>query len=169
LDAGRGARLAQAFARGPGHGLLSLGADEVGTSLPPQLAYWREFSARYVASLCALPGLGEDQYKPALPVPADDELDAFAAGVPPMVGAKYLTTSALADLWRATDAAFDAELHDADVSVQAFLKARHPAWNLVGRVHFNLAENRKDEDARSHSWPPTRRGCRRKPRRSICP
>jgi non-specific serine/threonine protein kinase len=147
LDAGRGARLAQAFARGPGHGLLSLGADEVGTSLPPQLAYWREFSARYVASLCALPGLGENERKPALPVPADDELDAFAAGVPPMVGAEYLTTSVLADLWRATDAAFDAELHDAGVSVQAFLKARHPAWNLVGRVHFNLAENRKDEDA----------------------
>ena len=35
----------------------------------------------------------------------------------------------------------------AKLSVQEFLKSRHPAWNLVGRVHFNLAENRKDEDA----------------------
>jgi non-specific serine/threonine protein kinase len=43
------------------------------------------------------------------------------------------------------DAAFDAELADAGLSVQAFLKGRHPAWNLIGRVHFNLAENRKDE------------------------
>ena len=25
--------------------------------------------------------------------------------------------------------------------------ARHPIWNLVGRVHFNLAENRKDAEA----------------------
>jgi non-specific serine/threonine protein kinase len=31
--------------------------------------------------------------------------------------------------------------------VQDFLKRRNPAWNLVGRVHFNLAENRKDPDA----------------------
>jgi non-specific serine/threonine protein kinase len=31
--------------------------------------------------------------------------------------------------------------------VQEHLKTRHPAWNLVGRVHFNLAENRRDEDA----------------------
>jgi non-specific serine/threonine protein kinase len=31
--------------------------------------------------------------------------------------------------------------------VQEFLKRRNPAWNLVGRVHFNLAENRKDPDA----------------------
>ena len=36
---------------------------------------------------------------------------------------------------------------EAKLSVQEFLKGRHPAWNLVGRVHFNLAENRKDEDA----------------------
>ena len=45
------------------------------------------------------------------------------------------------------DSAFDAELAQSKLTVQAFLKSRHPAWNLVGRVHFNLAENRKDEDA----------------------
>ena len=50
----RGARLVQAFARGSGHGLLCLGADEVGTALPPVLSYWRELGARYVAALCAL-------------------------------------------------------------------------------------------------------------------
>ena len=33
------------------------------------------------------------------------------------------------------------------MAVQDFLKARHPAWNLVGRVYFNLAENRKDAEA----------------------
>jgi DNA-binding transcriptional LysR family regulator len=37
-------RLEQAFSRGPGHGLLYLGADEVGTALPPVLSYWREFA-----------------------------------------------------------------------------------------------------------------------------
>jgi hypothetical protein len=31
--------------------------------------------------------------------------------------------------------------------LQAYLKAHNPAWNLVGRVHFNLAENRGDEEA----------------------
>lgn len=33
------------------------------------------------------------------------------------------------------------------LSAQAFLKSRHPAWNLIGRVHFNLAENRNDDEA----------------------
>ncbi len=43
--------------------------------------------------------------------------------------------------------AFDTELADAGLSVQEFLKGRNPAWNLIGRVHFNLAENRKDDAA----------------------
>jgi len=64
-----------------------------------------------------------------------------------MTGAEYLTAAVLAHLWRGIDAAFDAELSQSKLSVQEFLKSRHPAWNLVGRVHFNLAENRKDEDA----------------------
>ena len=146
LEAAQGSRLEKAFVRGAGHGLLCLGADEVGTALPPVLSYWRELGARYVTALCALPGIGEGRTKPPVPIPADGELDKMAAAVPPMTGAEYLTASVLADLWRGIDAACDAELADVKLSVQQFLKGRHPAWNLVGRVHFNLAENRKDED-----------------------
>jgi non-specific serine/threonine protein kinase len=146
LEVERGIRLERAFARGSGHGLLVLGADEVGTALPPTLSYWRNFAARYVTALCALPGIGE-RSKSAVPILADGEFDSMAAAVPPMTGAEYLTTEVLADLWRRMDAAVDAELAQSKLGVQEFLKSRHPAWNLVGRVHFNLAENRKDEDA----------------------
>ena len=45
------------------------------------------------------------------------------------------------------DGAFRRELSESKWGVQEFLKRRNPAWNLVGRVHFNLAENRKDENA----------------------
>jgi len=145
LESGQNSRLEQAFLRGPGHGLLCLGADEVGTALPAVLSYWREFGARYVTALCALPDIAEGRTKPPLPVPIDGELDKLAAAAPPMTGAEYLTAAVLADLWRGMDGSFDAELADAKLSVQAFLKRRHPAWHLVGRVHFNLAENRKDE------------------------
>jgi len=30
--------------------------------------------------------------------------------------------------------------------LQSFLAQCNPAWTLVGRVHFNLAENRRDPD-----------------------
>jgi len=147
LESEQNSRLDKAFLRGPGHGLLCLGANEVGTPLPPVLSYWREFGSRYVTALCALPDIGERVTKPPIPVPANGELDDIAATVPPMTGAEYLTAAVLADLWRGMDAAFDVELADAGLSVQAFLKGRHPAWNLIGRVHFNLAENRSDEAA----------------------
>jgi non-specific serine/threonine protein kinase len=147
LEMTRAKRLEQAFERGAGHGLLSLGADEVGTALPAELSYWRELGARYVTALCAVPDLGEGVAKPPVPMPSNAELDRMAAAVPPMTGAEYVTAEVLADLWRSLDAAFDAELRGADLTVAAFLKARHPAWNLVGRVHFNLAENRKDDEA----------------------
>src|SRR5215470_10655369 len=143
----RGERLERAFGRGSGHGLLYLGADEPGTTLPPVWSYWRELGARYVTALCALPGIGEGRAKPPVPAPANSELEQIAFTVPPMAGAEYLTPTLLADLWHRIDAAFDAELAAAELTVQEFIKSRHPAWNLVGRVHFNLAENRKDEDA----------------------
>src|ERR1043166_4876107 len=140
------ARIEHAFARGAGHGLLHLGAEAVGIGLPPVLSYWREFGARYVTALCSLPGIAEGRHKPAVPAPGDADLSGVAAAVPPMLGAEYLTPVVLGDLWRGIDAAFDPELEECGLAIQAFLKSRHAAWNLVGRVHFNLAENRKDEE-----------------------
>src|SRR6267142_1192115 len=147
LDAERGDRLRRAFARGSGHGLLSLGVDDIGAPLPPVLSYWREIGTHYATALCALPNIGENGTKPTVPLPADNTLDRMAVAVPPMTGAENLTAAVLADLWRSLDAAFDVELGEAKLSVQEFLKRRQPAWNLVGRVHFNLAENRKDQEA----------------------
>ena len=147
LDAQRESRIEQAFARGAGHGLLQLGSEEVGRALPPLLAYWRDLGTRYITALCALPGLNEASVKPAVAAPGEGELDTLAAAVPPMTGAEYLTSAVLAGLWRQIDVACDAELAAAKLSVQEFLKSRNPAWHLVGRVHFNLAENRSDEEA----------------------
>jgi hypothetical protein len=42
LEPGLAQRLLDAFARGSGHGLLQLGAEEVRTALPPVFSYWRE-------------------------------------------------------------------------------------------------------------------------------
>jgi hypothetical protein len=132
LEPGKRSRLERAFVRGSGHGLLVLGAEEVGTPLPPVLCYWRNFAARYVTALCARPGIVERTKLP-VPIPVHAELDILAAAVPPMAGAEYLTTAVLANLWSSMDSAFDTELGQSNLTVQEFLKSRHPAWNLVGR------------------------------------
>lgn len=147
LEAELAARLQRAFARGSGHGLLQLGASEVETVLPPVFSYWRELGTRYVTALCALPDAGEGRATIRVPAPGEAELEQLALAAPLMMGAEYLTVDMLAALWQAMDAAFGVERAEAGIPVQDFLKRRHPAWNLVGRVHFNLAENRKDEEA----------------------
>ena len=140
-------RIEESFARGSGHGLLQLGAGEVGTVLPPAFGYWREFAARYVTAVCTLPDVGDRgdlAHVRALP---NDDLESLAAVAPLMTGAEYVTAPVLQALWEALDAAFRSELSESNTSVQDFLTRKSPHWHLVGRVHFNLAENRKDDDA----------------------
>jgi superfamily II DNA or RNA helicase len=139
--------LQDAFGRGSGHALLQLGASEVGTGLPPVFSYWREFGARYVTALCTRFDAEARHLKVHVPAPPNEELEPLALAAPPMVGAEYLTAEILHSLWQELDAAFGIELSQSQSSVQDFLKQRNPAWNLVGRVHFNLAENRKDAES----------------------
>jgi len=138
------ARLSESFSRGTGDGLLQLGAAEVGQVLPPLFAWWRGFAARYVAALCLH---AEPAGMPNVPPPPDGELATLVLTAPMMAGAEYLTPELLRGLWRATASACAVALAAARTDLQDFLKALNPAWNLVGRVHFNLAENRRDADA----------------------
>ncbi len=145
LDDGVVGRLETAFARGSGHGLLQLGAAEAGSRLAPEFAFWRAFAVRFVAAVCAA-GENADGRAPRAPQPAEDDLIALVDEAPPMRGSEYLDADCLASLWRALEQALDDELAESGLTIQAFLQSRDSRWRLVGRVHFNLAENRKDVD-----------------------
>ncbi len=137
-----GERIRQAFSRGSGHGLLRLGAAEVGKVLPPVFGFWRDFGGRFVTALCTRADTeGRAPETPAAP----DELDTLAAAAPLMPGAEYLTVEVLRALWASLGEAFAVEFAEAKCSLQEYLARLDPAWNVVGRIHFNLAENRRDE------------------------
>src|SRR5438445_221535 len=138
-------KLEHAFARGSGHGLLELGVGQVGTALPPDLSYWRDFAARLITNICTHPDL--DAPAGPIPAPSPGELEAFAAAAPAMTGAEYLTAAVLEAIWADIAEAFRSELAESNMSLQVFLQRRSSAWHLVGRVYFNLAENRRDDDA----------------------
>src|SRR6266481_7477483 len=149
IDSATSIRLTEAFARGTGHGLVRLGAAEVGQTLPPVFVWWRDFAARYIGSLClhASGTKAEDSRAPPnVPAPTAAELSSLVLTAPMMAGAEYLTQDVLLALWDEMERAFAASLAAAKVGLQAFLTTLNRAWNLVGRVHFNLAENRRDPD-----------------------
>ncbi|MBV8520947.1 MAG: ATP-dependent helicase, partial [Acetobacteraceae bacterium] len=141
-------RLADAFARGSGHGLLQLGAGEVGKLLPPAFVWWRAFAARYVAALCLhAPAVEAGATLPEVQRPDAAECASLVLTAPMMPGAEYLTADILQALWDETAAACAGALAVAQTDLQSLLKHFNPAWNLVGRVHFNLAENHRDAAA----------------------
>lgn len=132
--------ISQAFAAGDGHGLLYLGATLTSAALPPIWAWWRNFAVRYLTALrTAADG--------ATALPDVVELEILVHDAPPMLGAEYLSTPVLVALWKSIDTALEKERGAVGLSLEAFLQARNPTWCLVGRVHFNLAENSKDLEA----------------------
>ncbi len=134
---------AEAFASGSGPGLLRLGATGIGQALPPPFVWWRNFAARYIAALC----LQGTEAIAAVPAPTEGELAELTLTAPMMAGAEYLSPEMLRGLWRELASAADLAFAASRLDLQSFLKSLHPAWNLVGRVHFNLAENRRDPDS----------------------
>src|SRR5207237_1785325 len=138
-------RIAEAFARGTGHGLLQLGLMELTSALTADLAYFRELARSFLTTVCAKPDLEAERERLSVAPPADD-LRRLAGAAPPMPGSEYLDAPLLQRLWGELEEALRAELHGYPGTVQAYLHSRSPVWNLVGRVCLHLAENRRDED-----------------------
>src|SRR5262249_25065604 len=120
-----GRTVERAFARGSGHGLLELGARDLGSLLPADLAYWRDFGAKFVTAICTHP---DADARTAIAPPTSADLDAVAAAAPPMDGAEYLTPALLETLWTELGEAFRTEVEQSALSVQAFLQQKNPAW-----------------------------------------
>jgi superfamily II DNA or RNA helicase len=147
IDVNARDRLAAAFAQGSGPGLVRLGAGEVGHTLPPVFVWWRSFATRYVGSVCLnASGREDDVTLPVVPPLDAGDLASLVLTAPMMAGAEYLTEAVLLALWDELALAFAEALAASRTGLQRFLNALNPAWNLVGRVHFNLAENRRDAE-----------------------
>jgi superfamily II DNA or RNA helicase len=146
LDDGLAQRLEKSFERGPAHGLLWLGTAETGGILAPSFTWWRDFATRFVAGVCALGETAQAESRFDLSAPTESDLAALIDEAPPMRGGEYLQPSVLNALWQGMSRALQVELGESGSTLEEYLKSRDGRWRLVGRVHFNLAENRRDPD-----------------------
>ncbi|MFM8899591.1 MAG: DEAD/DEAH box helicase [Burkholderiales bacterium] len=112
--------------------------------MPAALAWWRDFAAQFATRLCAV---ADDEDIPSIPAPENTVLAQWLCDIPPMHGAEYADMVVLARLWGEMNDALHAELAASKKTLGDYLGSRHATWHQVGRVHFNLAENRKDPDA----------------------
>jgi hypothetical protein len=142
----RAGEVREAFERGPGAGVLHLGAVEVGSELPPPFAFYRDLGHELVLRVCAHPDLETVRGRVHVE-PPPDRLEQMASATPPMMGGEYVSASALAETWREAGEALRHELAAFRGPVAEWLHAKNGAWSTVGRVCFHLAENKRDPEA----------------------
>ncbi|RLB54787.1 MAG: ATP-dependent helicase [Deltaproteobacteria bacterium] len=145
LPAAAAQRIADAYAKSRGFGTLHLGVAELATDLDPTLGYWRDLGQSFVARVCAT----LDSTEPTLfgvPEPDIEELDAMAHAAPPMRGAELISSALLAEVWADMGVALTAEARKGKKGVQGYLEGHSSVWNVVGRVCFHLAENKRDRE-----------------------
>lgn len=136
-------RIIAAFKAGHTGGFLHLVSAELAQPLPATLAFWRDFSRLFLTHLCTLPSLEDKNQTIELPPPTA-ELSALVAVAPPMRGGEYLDSELLRRYWQDLCLELGERLSRYRGSATEFIHELNPAWNLVGRVCFHLAENKQN-------------------------
>ena len=73
-----------------------------------------------------------------------DELAERVNAAPPMQGSELVSLELLTELWTDVGTALMKQAASHKEGVQGFLQEHHSIWNVVGRVCFHLAENKRD-------------------------
>ncbi|MDA1017189.1 MAG: DEAD/DEAH box helicase [Planctomycetota bacterium] len=149
LDTAVAKSLVDAFRQSSADGLLHLASGALHVELPAALVYWREFAQRFFHEVC---GLSQERFEEAVTAqhaafaaPPDDEtLNAIIDNAPPMRGLEYLTAEVLRNLWTDLAGLVVRRAGEHPEGATAFLRSVNPLWNLLGRVTFHLAENKRD-------------------------
>ncbi len=137
--------LTDAFHSSQEKGLFFLGAVRPDKATVPSVSFWRDFSCRYLTSLCRIPEYSYDNLTPIDP-PSLSELEMLAITAPPMPGGEYLRGVVLHKIWIGLDSWVREDIASAGITLGEWLKKNAPLWHQVGRVSFHLAENRNDPE-----------------------
>lgn len=136
-------RIRAAFSRSRGHGVLHLGVAEMGTELDPTFGFWRDLAQQFVSAVCGALDPA-DPHSFVLPEADPEALGKLAVAVPPMPGAELATGELLAAVWNELGDILAGEAQKRAKGIQGYLEAHGSIWNVVGRVCFHLAENKRD-------------------------
>lgn len=136
------AKLVAAFDQSAAAGLTLLASDHYRSGLKSVPLFWRDFARRYFQSLCRQSSQSSRDWSSPEP-PNEEDLGELLSEAPPMIGLEYLTDTALAGAWESLDQHTHSQHTPGDLA--AYLRRLDEDWNLVGRVTFHLAENKKNE------------------------
>ena len=130
--------ISHAFSKSQEEGILVLLNTPLEVNSPTILKYWKSYLAQYVELL------SQDSLN-VLP-PSIEIRHEWLLKMPPMLGAEYATTDTLHLIWTLFDTFCQKEIKAQPEGIDGFFKKKLPHWPRMGRVCFNLAENKQDID-----------------------
>ncbi len=129
--------------------LFRLGAEQAVTSSPVS-AFWQKFSEEFIRTLCHIPSDDVDkQANPELKIadvikiPSQEKCEEWFNSAPLMQGGEYLEVNTFLALWGAMILWTQERLKEFS-DYASWLRHDAPRWQQVGRITFNLAENKAD-------------------------
>ena len=135
--------LITAFAQGSAQGLLGIAAVRDTSKQDAVWMYWRGFVDACLTALAHSPTVSDPDSMP--PVEANASwLVEQTLRAPAMAGGEYLSPELLSGLWRQLETLARSEATAAG-GLREWLHRINPAMQLLGRVTFHLAENKRSE------------------------
>jgi non-specific serine/threonine protein kinase len=113
---------------------------------PPEFSFWRDYTRQYFAALCRHYASNSKRWSAVGP-PDTSLIEDYLQLAPPMPGREYLNPTRLQELWIEIDTHTHAASRTHEAGLAGYLRSLDADWNLIGRVTFHLAENKKNPDA----------------------
>jgi hypothetical protein len=125
---------------------------KVSGDMPAEVAFWKRWAVDLLHSLCHLDESGRQQFmasakvtlESVVPPPDDLALAVLVSEAPPMRGLEFLTPQLLRKFWVDLAGVVRQKASEDRSGLVGLLQRINPQWQLVGRVTFHLAENKKD-------------------------
>ena len=155
-------QLLTGFRESAASALLQLAAVSSKVTLPLEFVFWRNWAHRFLKAISQL----DDEHfadleklarsgkstitakggHRTLAPPDELALAVIVSESPPMRGLEFLTSEVLRSLWAELLIEFLARSHQTDGGCRQLLLSLNPEAQLLGRVTFHLAENKRDPD-----------------------
>ncbi len=144
-------KLRDTFSESAAAGLVRLASGNLPSELPVEFVFWREFAQLFFHELCALGEealnravSGKGKASTSIDPPQEMALIELIENAPPMRGLEYLTPEVLRTFWSEMRTVALQQCAGHSDGPAAWLHSVNPVWNLLGRVTFHLAENKRD-------------------------
>jgi len=155
-------RLLAAFRESTAAALLELAAVNSKVTLPLDFVFWKNWGQRFLKSVSQLDdehfaelekiaksgrtaAISKGRFKTVAP-PDELALAVFVSEAPPMRGLEFLTSELLRAVWDELLNAFLERAHLTEGGCRGLLLSLNPEAQLLGRVTFHLAENKRDPE-----------------------